>query len=301
MSRKYDINFVKKYFEDNGCILLESEYKNPRTHMKYICKCGNRSSIVFDKFKQGKRCKKCAGCEKLTQEYVYNFIKENGCELLSIYKNLYSELNIICYCGRTYITNFYNFRRGSRCKKCRYTKIAEKQKLTYDYVKIFFEDRNCKLLEDKFINVKTKMRYRCICGRESVIDFNKFQQGRRCRICSYSRGSQKQIGPLNKNWIHDRSKIQKIKEIHWLSNPYKKRYRKQYKVPKKGFEVHHIIPIHMFVKHGYYNLDIINNFSNLLALTVEQHYKIGHECTEEEYIQYLNEYGQINNEQKELK
>lgn len=54
---------VFKYFEEQGCKLLEKEYKNARTKLRYVCNCGEESSIVFDSFKRGNRCKRC-GNEK---------------------------------------------------------------------------------------------------------------------------------------------------------------------------------------------------------------------------------------------
>lgn len=52
--------FVKSYFEENGCTLLSKEYKGNRFNLDYICVCGDKASISFAAFKdQGQRCKKC--------------------------------------------------------------------------------------------------------------------------------------------------------------------------------------------------------------------------------------------------
>lgn len=50
---------VKKYFSDNQCQLLETNYINANTPMNYICSCGNESKIQFKHFKNGSRCYKC--------------------------------------------------------------------------------------------------------------------------------------------------------------------------------------------------------------------------------------------------
>lgn len=52
-------NMVRKYFESQGCILLD-EYVDSKTHLNYTCKCGNKSKILWSNFKIGKRCMKCA-------------------------------------------------------------------------------------------------------------------------------------------------------------------------------------------------------------------------------------------------
>jgi hypothetical protein len=61
--QKHSYDYVYQYFIDNNCLLLESEYINANTLMKYQCSCGNISKIRFCNFMQGQRCKVC-GKEK---------------------------------------------------------------------------------------------------------------------------------------------------------------------------------------------------------------------------------------------
>jgi hypothetical protein len=51
--------FVKNYFRESGCILLSDSYTNSKEILNYLCSCGNKSSIAFDKFKMGQRCYEC--------------------------------------------------------------------------------------------------------------------------------------------------------------------------------------------------------------------------------------------------
>ncbi len=57
------------------------------------------------------------------------------------------------------------------------------KKLSYTYVKNYFKSQGCKLLEDVYINSRTKMRYKCSCGNKSHITFGNFQKGHRCKKC----------------------------------------------------------------------------------------------------------------------
>jgi len=59
MGKKLTYEFVKNYFEELGCELLEKNYKNTHYPMRYRCSCGNISKISFSSFKNGSRCKKC--------------------------------------------------------------------------------------------------------------------------------------------------------------------------------------------------------------------------------------------------
>ena len=41
--------------------------------MRYICKCGNESSITWNRFKNNPGCISCSNNQKLTYEYVSNY------------------------------------------------------------------------------------------------------------------------------------------------------------------------------------------------------------------------------------
>jgi hypothetical protein len=69
---RFDFEYVSKVFEENGCKLLETQYINTATPMKYMCECGNISTIRFNNLQQGNRCEKC-GIEKISGENNYNY------------------------------------------------------------------------------------------------------------------------------------------------------------------------------------------------------------------------------------
>lgn len=57
--RKHTYNFIKKQFENQGCILLSTKYINANTKLHYICNCGGEHNIKYNHFKRGVRCKAC--------------------------------------------------------------------------------------------------------------------------------------------------------------------------------------------------------------------------------------------------
>ena len=116
MSKKFTIEYAKQYFEDEGCKLLETEYVNCMTEMRYRCSCGSISYISFSSFKS-----------------------------------------------------------GCRCRKCGIKRRAEKQSITIESAKKYFEERGCELLETEYINSNTKMKYICPCGNLGRISFNCFK------------------------------------------------------------------------------------------------------------------------------
>jgi hypothetical protein len=59
IKRKYSIDDVRELFAEQGKILLENEFKNSITPMRYICKCGRESRTNLNNFFKGKDCYDC--------------------------------------------------------------------------------------------------------------------------------------------------------------------------------------------------------------------------------------------------
>ena len=124
MPKKLTYEYVKNYFEEQRCKLLEKEYINNYTKMKYKCNCGGVSKISFANFQKGHRCMEC-GTEKrskkqrLTYSHVKQHFKNNGCELLEKeYKNAQIPLKYKCKCGNLNKISFASFYMGRRCREC---------------------------------------------------------------------------------------------------------------------------------------------------------------------------------------
>jgi very-short-patch-repair endonuclease len=78
--RRLTYDFVFDDFSEAGCVLLAKSYKNSRTLMKYICKCGNESEIRYGSFRIGKRC---AMCRNKTERMVKDFLEEQYSNIIS--------------------------------------------------------------------------------------------------------------------------------------------------------------------------------------------------------------------------
>ncbi len=200
-TQSFDYEYVKNYFEDQSCKLLSKEYKNNRTKLDYMCSCANKSSITFDSFKAGHRCKICGrkkniesqigeknhrygkeAVNKFSIKKVRAIFEEFGCTLYEKdYKDQRQLLRFYCYCGRgSRITlgNFISNNGRKSCKKCMKTNFYTLKK-----VKKIFKDGDCKLLEKEYKNNQTPMKYICSCGVKSKIRLSDFLLGRRCKQC----------------------------------------------------------------------------------------------------------------------
>jgi len=206
-SQKHSLEYVKKYFEDRGCTLLATEYKNSGTSMPYICECGNESKIRFYNLQQGQRCKKCSN-RRLSQlnkhsfECVKQYFEDHGCKLLATeYTGKDAPMPYICECGNESKISFGSFKVGHRCRNCGNNKIAKSLKHSFEYVKQYFADGGCKLLATEYIGNNTSMPYICKCGNKSEIRFSNFKQGKRCHKCKTSRNEKIIYEYLEQNQI----------------------------------------------------------------------------------------------------
>ncbi len=225
---KWDIEKVKQYFEDRDCELYETEYVNNRIKMRYRCNCGNEEcKICFGDFQQGRRCKKCgikrrADKRRLIFKEVKQYLEDHNCEL---YETEYKGVNILmryrCNCGnkKCKIT-FHNFKAGHRCRECSNERLRKERQLSFKDVKKYFEDHDCELLETKYKNSKTLMRYRCKCGNKKCkITFANFSSGKRCMECG---GTKKHTFKEVKQYFKDHDC--ELKETEYVNGITKMKY-----------------------------------------------------------------------------
>lgn len=68
------------------------------------------------------------------------------------------------------------------------------KKISYKEVRSEFENRGYKLLEETYVNAKTKMKFLCPhhLDKETFITYDSFKRGSGCRFCSIEKRSRKQ-------------------------------------------------------------------------------------------------------------
>lgn len=133
----------------------------------------------------------------MTYPHSYDFVSQEfeagGCTLLAKkYKSGHTKMSYICSCGNISEISYTKFKMGRRCNQCALVRRADKQRLTFEYVKKQFTDRKCKLLAKEYRNVGTKMPYICSCGNKSEINYNNFKNGQRCQDCGNNKRADKQ-------------------------------------------------------------------------------------------------------------
>jgi len=180
MSKKHTIEFVKKEFKKENYTLLEDNYINSTTRMKYKCPNNHIHFIRWGDWQQGIKCPYCSGCAKHTIEFIKSeFEKENYKLLTKIYKNAKQKLKYVCQNGHEHSISWNNWKRGFRCPYC-----SNKIKKTIGFIKQRFKEKDCILLTTEYINSKQKLDYICPNGHRHKISWNNFQKGIGCLYCS---------------------------------------------------------------------------------------------------------------------
>lgn len=200
---KWNIEEVKKFVKSNSeCILLEKQYINNTTKMKFKCKCGEIFETSFQKFKDRnkRQCNKC-GIKLRSKSTTISFKEQKdriesktGLKVLddgSNYENGFSKIKLLCSCGDVFYSSPVYILRNKKyqCDKCGREKSNESKRIGYDKVKKEIESHDCKILtkREEYKNTHDKIRLRCKCGKEFETSFdvmrsnNKYQ----CNDCGY--------------------------------------------------------------------------------------------------------------------
>ena len=195
---------------------------------------------------------------------------------------------------------------------------SKKQKHTYEYIKQYFKEKGCELLEKEYISRYTPMKYKCHCGNISKILFDSFQQrkdGTRCVKCK----GVKNRGKNNYRWIKNRKIVEEnekfrqkcykilrksLKKTGQIKNGktekllgYTYQELKDYiynnmewtNIVNNEWHLDHIFPIKAFVDYNIKDIKLINSLDNLQPLLKEDNLKKSYIYDKKEFEKWLKD------------
>lgn len=190
--RKHTYDFVLEKFNERGYTLLEQDYKNSNTKMKYECPnhVGLLNEIRFSDFNRGVGCRYCAiEYTSEVRKADFNTVKETfekrGFKLIdTFFKNSETPLRYECPIHpekETRIT-YTSLRAGHGCAYC-----AKTGKPTIEEVRDAFEKRGFNLVSEVYKNGRQKLKYTCpkhpkIINEVAYQNFKHLNQG--CPVCA---------------------------------------------------------------------------------------------------------------------
>src|SRR5690606_18358771 len=152
-------------FSKRGYTLLESEYVNNKTKMRYRCSAhkDKEVSISLDNLLRGYGCPYCAKVKVDFEDIIKEFTSRGYTLLATEYKNNRQKLEYICHRHPNKVRKiaYSHFSMGEGCYECGLETIGELKRNDLDKVKRIFESKGFNLLEDKYVNDITKMKYTC--------------------------------------------------------------------------------------------------------------------------------------------
>lgn len=322
MSKKYTYEYVKSKFEERGYTLLETEYVNNRTKMKYICDNGHENYMRFNSFKKGNRCPNCVYIKtaercRLSFDFIKNeFEKRNFILLEDKYINSRTKMKYKCDKGHENYTTYGNFSNNRKCPDC-----SNLKKHTFKFVKNEFEKIGYNLLETEYINANTKMKYICDKGHKNEIRFNNLRRGNRCRKCWYNNSNtgknshfwnpNREQVKLNKllqkrsrnilqrtlKYINQNKTDRTYKLLGFTTNQLKNKFisfKKWNIIKEQNWHIDHIIPIKAFVEYGVDDLKIINHLTNLQPLDKETNIQKSDKYRKKDLHKYMQNFPEWN-------
>jgi hypothetical protein len=259
-ANKFTYEFVKDFFLQQGCDLLEDEYVSNGTKMKYRCSCGGKSEVRFRDFKRGRRCQDCKGrtnSKKLrtSEDDITKLCEEYKCQFVrSWIQSKRIRIEFICKCGRNWEAYLSNYRRCPNCKKCGNKKVSGPNCYMYD------PDRDA---------VAMRKRFRKVCGQH----IRRFM---RATGQKKTRSTHELLG----------YRPQDLQE-HILNHP-------DYKSCNGDWHVDHIFPIQAFLDHDILDLSVINHLSNLRPMPGPENLSKADKYDEQDFKKWLRKRQQNN-------
>ena len=290
-SMRFEYEYVFQKFQEKGYRLLETEYIDSYTRMRYECVLhkNKETTMSYNDLQQGTGCPHCAGNTKKEKEEVWSLFAENGYEILNQpYEGSNKKLKYVCPKHPHVVQeiSYSKLKNGRGCSLCGYEVVANKLRKPFDEVKALFEKRGYVLLEKHYVNCSTPMRFICPKhdNKENLISYEHLQRGLECKQCSLEKrsgeGSIHWKGGLTTLNLYLRSTL-----IAWRAY-YLNKY--DFKCVITGdtvnLEVHHEIPFNVlrdevlkelsydkFEKRGEYSEEELETIKNAL---IEKHSKV---------------------------
>jgi hypothetical protein len=258
-NRKLSQDFVENEFFKAGCKLLDI-YVNNATPMKYICTCGQESTICWMSFKNGSRCVKCKGnkirnAKQLSYEDVKKYFLDNKCQLLETnYINANTAMSYVCSCGNESKIQFKHFKNGVRCSQCG----LEKQKR-------FGSDNHYWISDREYVKQRELFSKKCLSLLHSVMKRIDLKKNDHAQIL---------LGYTTLEF-----------QNHIISHP-------DYTIAKinNDLSIDHIFPVKAFVEHGLCqeeHLKVVNCLENLRPLDRKLNSSKGKKYDPEKFIEFL--------------
>lgn len=171
---------LKQIAKRRGGTLISKSYLGMNIHLKWSCEIGHEWKAIPSSIISGSWCPICAGKITISIEELREVAKQKGGKCLSKkYINANSKLRWKCVEGHEWEAIPFAVRNlGTWCPYC-----AGKHKTIDDVHRIALK-HNGSCLSEKYINIKSKLRWRCAEGHEWRAPLGSIMKGTWCPVCA---------------------------------------------------------------------------------------------------------------------
>lgn len=196
VKQRLDYEFIKSEFQKNGLTLITKEYKNKEQKLDYICHCGNQATTTYGTVRNGLiGCKKCRykaisesslrytikDAKEIFEKEGYILIDQDLDKKISTNND---RLKYKCPKGHEHDMILAKFMAHRRCPTCNNENQRERYQHDYEYVKNIFKEKGAELLSEEYVNMNTKIKYKCQCGHISETTLGNYSKIKGCPNCA---------------------------------------------------------------------------------------------------------------------
>ncbi|QDP43127.1 hypothetical protein Goe7_c01020 [Bacillus phage vB_BveM-Goe7] len=302
---KWNIDTVKKYYEDHGCTFVSPEYKTILDKYTFICGCGNAHTTTFESFiKHKKRCKVCASAEmsemrRLKKSVIVRNLEEKGLTYIA-HRWEKSEtaltdrkwLYVSYSCPKGHVTENTRYHSVTQakyaCSTCFYANLAEIKKLSLEEVREAVESKGMTLLSAAYTNNHTPITVRCTCGNVHSAPLMSIMHNHKCGCGRRGENSPRYRHDLTDEERRDKRAFPEYRA--WVKSVYERDNYTCIKCGKRGgtLHAHHI---NSYARFPELRLELDNG----ATLCEEDHKEFHHlygtqQFTAEDFYEYLKKH-----------
>lgn len=188
------IEEMREIARERGGDCISTRFSGTHTKLTWRCHLGHEWTATPAHVRNNRWCPVCgkrrrAEAQRHDIEEIRATIAQRGGRLISsVYVNNRTPVEVTCKHGHVWHTRASGLMKGAWCPTC-----AGNAKLTLEIVRKDAQARGGELLSAKYVNVQTKLDWRCGQGHVFQMNANSIRGGRWCPECARDRARRPQI------------------------------------------------------------------------------------------------------------
>ncbi|MCP4129769.1 MAG: hypothetical protein GY754_02015 [bacterium] len=183
MGKRQSIDDMHELAGNRNGKCLSKKYISANTKLKWQCEKGHTWEALPGNIKKGSWCPECAAKRVTITDMQEIAVSRGGKCLSKKYVDTRTKLKWQCREGHTWEALPGNIKTGSWCRECN-KRNAGRKKLTIEQMQEKAKERGGSCLSKKYIDNRTKLKWKCEKGHIWETTPSKIKSGRWCPRCA---------------------------------------------------------------------------------------------------------------------